>query len=140
MLRKTLSVLLVLSLWCWTSRLVLAQTDSKARPAPPTTNANPKQSEKAEKVKARIAKLGTGPGARIELRLRDLTKVKGYVTYVDEDQFVVVEEQTGVTTRLAYGQVVQIKGENLNKDKQIAIGLVLGLMILFGAGSASLGP
>ena len=140
MLRKTLSVLLALSLWCCTSRLVLAQTSATPKPAPTSTNANPKQGKFAERVKAHIAKLGTGPGARIELRLRDKTKVKGYVNYVDEDHFVVADDQTGITTRMTYAQVIQIKGENFNRDKQIAIGIVLGLMLLFGAGSLQGGP
>lgn len=141
MLRKTLSVLLILSVWCCASRLALAQAGSTPSPAPtpsPTSgspNVNPSQAKLAEKVKAHVAKLGTGPAARIQLTLRDRTKVKGYVSYLDEDYFVVTDEQTGITTRMTYGQVVHIKGGNVNKDKELAIGLVIGLIILFGAGS-----
>lgn len=138
--RKIMSVLLALSLWCWTSRLVLAQTSATPKPAPTTTNANSKQEKLAERVKAHVTRLGTGPGARIELRLRDRTKVKGYVTYADEEHFVVADYQTGITTRMTYAQVIQIKGENFNKDKQIAIGIVVGLMILFAVGTVRGGP
>ncbi|MFY9618447.1 MAG: hypothetical protein WAM70_00040 [Pyrinomonadaceae bacterium] len=140
MARKTLSVLLALSLGCGTSRLVLAQTSAPPKPAPTTTNANPKQGKFAEQVKAHIVTLGTGPGARIELRLRDRTKVKGYVNFIEEDYFVVADDQTGMTTRMTYAQVIQIKGKDLNRDKELAIGIVLGLLILYGAGSLTGGP
>lgn len=139
MLKKTLSVLLALSLWCWTCRVVSAQTSATPKPTPTTTNANPKPGKLAEKVKAHIAKLGTGPGAQIELRLRDRTKVKGYVNYLDEDYFVVADGQTGITTRMTYAQVLHIKGEDFNRDKELAIGIVLGLLVLYGAGSLT-GP
>lgn len=140
MLRKTLSVLLTFSLWCCTSRLGLAQTSSTTNPSTAIPQVNTKQERLAERVKAHIAKLGTGPGARIELRLRDKMKVKGHVSHLDEHQFVVADDQTGITTRMTYGQVIHIKGENFNKDKEIAIGIVLGLMLLFGAGSLKGGP
>ena len=140
MLRKTLSVLLALSLWCWTSRLVLAQTSATPKPASTTPNANPRQRKFAEQVKAHIIKLGTGPGARIELRLRDKTKVKGYVNFIDDDHFVVADDQTGMTTRMTYAQVIQIKGQDFNRDKELAIGIVLGLLLLYGAGTLTGGP
>ena len=49
----------------------------------------------AEKVKAGIGKLGTGTDARIEVKLRDKTKLKGYVSESVEDSFVIVDEKTG---------------------------------------------
>ena len=67
-------------------------------------------------------------------------KVKGYVSYLDEDHFVVADDQTGITTRMTYAQVIHIKGVDFNKDKEIAIGIVLGLMLLFAAGSLKGGP
>ena len=112
----------------------MAQTSATPKPTPTTTNANPKQGKLAEQVKAHIVKLGTGPGARIELRLRDRTRVKGYVNFIDEDHFVVADGETGMTTRVTYAQVIQIKGKDFNRDKEIAIGIVLGLLLLYGAG------
>src|ERR1051326_4663608 len=75
----------------------------------------------AERVKKEIAKLGTGPGARVEVKLRDGRKLKGYVSEAGEDKFVLVDVRTGVATTLAYPQVIQAKGNNLSTGVKIAI-------------------
>ena len=82
----------------------------------------------AEKVKAGISKLGTGADARIEVKLRDKTKVKGYVSEAGEDSFVVVDEKTGATSTVTYAQVKQVKGNNLSTAAEIAIGI--GIILL----------
>mgnify|MGYP003291063159 CR=1 FL=1 len=82
----------------------------------------------AEKVKEGISKLGTGAEARIEVKLRDKTKLKGYVSEVGEDSFVIVDEKTGATSRVTYPQVKQVKGKNLSTAAEIAIGV--GVILL----------
>jgi hypothetical protein len=82
----------------------------------------------AEKVKEGISKLGTGAEARIEVKLRDKTKLKGYVSEAGEDSFVIVDEKTGATSTVTYAQVKQVKGNNLSTAAEIAIGV--GLIIL----------
>jgi len=77
----------------------------------------------AEKVKAGISKLGTGAEARIEVKLRDKRKLKGYVSEAGEGSFVIVDEKTGATSTLAYSQVKQVKGKNLSTAAEIAIGV-----------------
>ena len=77
----------------------------------------------AEKVKEGISKLGTGAEARIEVKLRDKTKLKGYVSEAGEDSFVIVDEKTGATSTVTYAQVKQVKGHNLSKTAKIAIGV-----------------
>jgi hypothetical protein len=81
----------------------------------------------AEQVKAGIAKLGTGTDARVELRLRDKTKVKGYIKEAGEDGFTVVDEKTGGESVIAYPQVGQVKGNNLSTTVKIVI--TVGLMV-----------
>jgi hypothetical protein len=50
-----------------------------------TATANTEQDAKfAEQVKANIAKLGTGKDAKVEIKLKDGTKLKGYVSEVKE--------------------------------------------------------
>src|SRR5215213_11295214 len=71
-----------------------------------------KQTHFAEKVKEGISKLGTGTDARIEVKLRDKTKLKGYVSEADADSFVVVDEKTNTISRMTYAQVKQVKGNN----------------------------
>ena len=82
----------------------------------------------AEKVKAGISKLGTGAEARIEVRLRDKTKLKGYVSEAGEDSFLIVDEKTSATSRVTYSQVKQVKGKNLSTAAEIALGV--GVILL----------
>jgi hypothetical protein len=88
-------------------------------------NSPEKEARFAQKVKAQIAKLGTGPAARIDLKLRDKTKLKGYVSEVGNESFAVVDDKTGSATTVAYPQVRQVKGNNLSTGAKIAIGLEL---------------
>ena len=77
----------------------------------------------AVKVKEGISKLGTGPEARIEVKLRDKTKLKGYVSEAGEDSFVIVDEKTSATSTVTYAQVKQVKGKNLSTAAEIALGV-----------------
>ena len=87
-----------------------------------------KEARFAEKVKEGISKLGTGPEARVEVKLRDKTKLKGYVSEAGKDSFVVVDEKTGAASTVPYPQVKQVKGNNLSTLAEIALGI--GVIIL----------
>ena len=87
-----------------------------------------KETRFAEKVKEGISKLGTGAEARIEVKLRDKTKLKGYVSEAGKDSFAVVDEKTGAASTVTYSQVKQVKGNNLSKGAEIAIGV--GVILL----------
>jgi hypothetical protein len=82
----------------------------------------------AEKVKEGISKVGTGAEARIEVKLWDKTKLKGYVSEAGEDSFVIVDEKTGGTSTVTYAQVKQVKGQHLSTAAEIAIGV--GVILL----------
>src|SRR5215207_717174 len=116
MLKKILSLALAGSLMAAASaRPVSAVTLTKAE----------KEARFVEKVKAGITKLGTGTEARVEVKLRDKTKLKGYISEASAEQFTVVDAKTGVATIVAYPQVKQVKGHNLSRGAEIAIGIVL---------------
>ena len=87
-----------------------------------------KEARLAETVKDGISKLGTGPAARVQIKLRDKTKLKGYVSEAGEDSFVIVDEKTGATSRVPYPQVQQVKGNNHSRAVEIAIGV--GVILL----------
>lgn len=89
-------------------------------------SAGEKQARFAEKVRAGIAKLGTGEAARVEVRLRDRTKLKGYVGEATADYFTVVDG-AGKANRVAYPQVGGVKGHNLSEGARIAI--VAGIVV-----------
>jgi hypothetical protein len=124
MFRKTLSIVLaglLIQMAC--AYPIFAKADSK------------KEIERAEKVRAGIAKLGTGPETRVKIKLRDKTKLEGYVSDAGTDQFTVTDTRTGAETSVEYSQVKQIKGNNLSTGAKIAIGVGIGvgavLLILY---------
>ena len=87
-----------------------------------------KEARFAQKVKEGIGKLGTGTEARLEVKLRDKTKLKGYVSEAGDESFVIVDHKTGVASTVAYPQVKQVKGNNLNTAAEIALGI--GIILL----------
>jgi hypothetical protein len=104
-------------------------------PALGATNSE-KDSRFVENVKAGVIKLGTGTNARIEVRLNNKTKIKGYISEARDDSFTVVDK-TGRSTLIPYPQVKQVKGNNLSTGAKIAIGVaivagILALVIVFG--------
>lgn len=63
----------------------------------------------AEKARATVRKIGVGEKSRVEVKLRDNTKLKGYVSAADEDSFDVTDTKTGVTRTVAYAEAAQVK-------------------------------
>jgi len=117
MFKKVLSLVLVGFLLS-VAGLTPAYADSKEE----------KETRFAEKVKEGISKLGTGVETHIEVKLRNKTKLKGYVTEAGENSFVIVDEKTGATSTVTYAQVKQVKANNLSRAAEIAIGV--GVILL----------
>jgi hypothetical protein len=63
----------------------------------------------AEKARAGVMKAGVGEKARVEVRLRDNTKLKGYVSEAGADSFTVTDAKTGAARAVAYSDVSQVK-------------------------------
>jgi hypothetical protein len=118
MLKKCLSLVLVGLLL----NLICVSTASASVPE--------KEIQFIEKVRAGVAKLGTGTQSRVEVKLRDGRKLKGYIGEIGDDHFVVMDSKDGVAVPVAYPQVKQVKGNNLSTGVKIAIGVVL----VFAAG------
>ena len=119
MIKKTFCLVVICSIMIVTGgRVAMAATAAS------------KEVEHTEKVKVAIAKLGTGPSAQIEIKLRDKSKLKGYIKEANEDHFVVVSSATGLATEVAYPQVKQVKGNNLSTGVKVGIGIGIGLLIL----------
>ena len=89
-----------------------------------------KQARLTEQVKEGIAKLGTGPDARVEVKLHDKTKLKGYLSEVTKEHFVVTDLKTGAATQVLYPQVKQAKGHNMSTGARIAIAVALAAALL----------
>ena|SRR5215212_7848355 len=119
MLKRGFCLVLISSIMIVTGGRLALAADAKAKEAALT-----------EKVKAAIVELGTGPSAQVQIRLRDKTKLKGYIEEANEERFVLVSDTTGATTEVAYPQVKQVKGNNLSTGAKIAIGVGIGFVIL----------
>ena len=91
-----------------------------------------KNSKLVAQVKANIAKLGTGKDAQIEVKLKNGTKLKGYVSEITDDHFSVMDSKTGTATSVDYHNAKQVKGHNLSTKAKIAIavGITIGVVII----------
>jgi hypothetical protein len=78
-----------------------------------------------EKIRADIYKLGIGKDARVEVKLRDKTKLQGYISEVSENSFTVTDLKTEVSSVVAYPNVRQVKGHNLTTRTKILIGVAI---------------
>lgn len=65
--------------------------------------------DSAEEVRTKVARLGVGEKARVEVRLRDGWKLEGYVRRAGAQTFDVTEDESGVTIEVAYADVAQIR-------------------------------
>ena len=101
------------------------------RPAAASSNSE-KEIRFAGKVKEGVEKIGVGSNTRVEVKLRDKTRLKGYVNEISENGFVVTDLKTGASNNVAYADVRQIKGNNLSTRAKIAIGVSIaaGLIVL----------
>ena len=97
-------------------------------------------SRRAEKVRAQVAKLGTGADARVRVELRDRTKLEGYVSEAGAETFAVTDA-AGRTTTVDYSQVKKAQGNNLSTGTKIVIGAGIGaavtLLILYAMYAAN---
>lgn len=81
----------------------------------------------AGKVKSGIEKVGSGRDTRVEIKLRDKTRLKGFISEIGETDFVVTDAKTGASNKVAYADVAQVKGNNLSTGAKIAIGIGIGV-------------
>jgi len=123
MLKKLLSIVLVVS----------ALNLVGFRSAYATGNEE-KAARFTERVKEGISKLGTGPQARVQIKLRNNTKLKGYISEANTTSFTVIDAN-GVAAEIPYPQVKQIKGNNLSQNVAVAIafGILAAVIILIAS-------
>lgn len=81
------------------------------------------------KVRPSVLKLGVGPDARIEVRLRDKTRLSGFISQSGPDSLGITSEATGAITSVAYADVTQVKGHNLSTGAKIGIGIAIGFVV-----------
>jgi len=90
------------------------------------------------KVKAAVAKRGTGPKAKVTVKLKDQTRLKGYISNAGDNSFTLSDSKTGQVRTLAYSDVAEVKKQGgMSLPAKIGIGvgagvLALGLFYLIG--------
>jgi len=62
-----------------------------------------------QKTRLDVQKLGTNRDKKVEVKLRDNTKIKGYITAVDQDTFSVSDYKAGSAQTLSYAEVSSVK-------------------------------
>lgn len=84
------------------------------------------ETEAAQKVKIKVAKIGTG-GKLIELKFKDNTKIKGYITEIKENSFVLVSKKNGASTDVSYDNVRKVQPITAT-SRQIGLAVAAGLL------------
>ena len=93
----------------------------------------------AQKVRAAVLELGVDKASLVSIKLRDKTKLAGYISEIGDRSFVVTDLKSVAATTVAYPDVVQVKGNNLSTGAKIAIaaaiiaGVAITLYIVRGA-------
>jgi hypothetical protein len=100
-------------------------------PAAYAASKEEKQARFAEKVKTSVLRFGTGETARVKVKLRDKTKLTGYISAADSEGFTVMDSKTGIATTIAYPQVKSVQGNNLSTGAKIAIGVGIAATLIF---------
>jgi hypothetical protein len=88
---------------------------------------------RATEVKAKVQKIGVGSDARVEVKLRDDSKVKGYLSAAGEDSFTVTDTKTGSARTLNYAEVSSVsKSGGSSTRKKILIGAAVAAGVIVG--------
>ncbi len=120
MLKKVLSLVVVVAVFHAGFCMQTASARSKAE----------KQARFAEKVKAGVERLGVGEETYVTVKLRDKTKLTGYISEAREESFVVTNLKTSEATTVAYADVKKVKGHNLSTGAKVAIGVGIALAVM----------
>jgi hypothetical protein len=84
-----------------------------------------------EKIKEDVRKLGVGEKARVEVKLHNGKKLKGYIREATDEEFVVVEEKTGTANTLIYAQVVRLNAKH-GPAAKVGISVIKGMALVVG--------
>src|SRR5215213_3846838 len=101
--------------------------------APVLAGSSPdKQAQTEEQTKTKIARLGTGERARVSVRLKNGTKLKGYIQQAGDTEFVLKNKETGAPVQLLYSDVAKVgddRGRSLGKKIAIGFGIGFGVLL-----------
>ncbi|HEV2881443.1 MAG TPA: hypothetical protein VGX24_09225 [Pyrinomonadaceae bacterium] len=81
-----------------------------------------------EQVKVKVARLGVGEKARVTVKFKDGTKLKGYISQAKDSEFVVRDRKTDAPSVVLYRDVARIDSNRGHSTaRNVAIGTVIGV-------------
>lgn len=86
-----------------------------------------------EKVRLKVAKVGLGDKARVTVKMKNGTKVKGFVTQAGADNFTVRDRKTGDPTTIVYSDVAKVednRGHSTLRNVLIGVGVGAGVLLV----------
>jgi hypothetical protein len=122
MLKKYLSLALVLLL---TNVFLVVPAQARTQPI--------KQEQTVETIKIKVAKLGVGEKARATVRMKDGTKIKGYITEARDTDFVIRDRKTNEPHVVNYADVAKVeKNSGHSTARNLALGIGIGAGAVLG--------
>lgn len=100
--------------------------------AAPVLASSQTDTQSTEQVKAKVEQIGTGERARANVRLKNGTKLKGYIQKAGDTEFVLSDKDKGTSTTLLYSDVARIerrKGHSTAKWVGIGVGIGAGAFL-----------
>src|SRR4051812_17810960 len=85
----------------------------------PSFGQNSNVETESAKIKADLAKRGTGEKSKVKIKLRDGREIKGYVAELNKDDFVIANSKNRTT--IAYTDVAQVKKTGFSLGAKIGI-------------------
>jgi hypothetical protein len=80
--------------------------------------------QQTEKIRTRVHKMGVGVNARVEIKLKDKSQFKGYISDANEDSLTVVQSGTGSSRTTSYSEISSVKkaGSGVSAKTLIILG------------------
>ena len=91
-------------------------------------------SQAVEKTRAKVQKMGIGQDARVEVKLHNNTKVRGFISASGQDSFTVTDRKTGASQTIAFADAAEVnkRGGGLSTRSWIIIGGVAAAVVIVG--------
>ena len=81
-----------------------------------------------EQVKVKVARLGVGEKARVTVRFKDGTKLKGYIAQAKDSEFIVRDRKTDAPSVVRYQNVARVDSNRGHSTaRNVALGTAIGV-------------
>jgi hypothetical protein len=74
-----------------------------------TITASAQSTKDADQTRSKVQALSVNRDKKIEVKLRDNTKYKGYITAVEADSFTLTDAKTSKSEKFSYAEVEDVK-------------------------------